>query len=185
MITKIILSCFAAVIIAVVVFCVVVATRPAEFKIERSAMIEAAPERVFSQVDDFHNWEAWSPWSKLDPAMKTSYGGAASGVGSIYSWTGNDEAGEGTMTITGSHPFDHITIDIDFRRPFAAKSISDFSFKPEGGKTVVTWTMTGNNNFAAKAFGLFVNTDKLVGGDFEKGLAQMKAVAESGSNPVN
>lgn len=185
MIKKAIFAAVAVIFIAVALFFMVVSSRPAEFKIERTLAIDTAPEEVFAQVNDFHNWEAWSPWAKLDPAMKTSYGGPPAGVGSTYSWSGNDEVGEGMMTLTESRPHDHIAIVIEFRRPFATKNICDFSFKSEGGKTAVTWSMTGNNNFAAKAFGLFVNMDKLVGGDFEKGLSQLKQVVESAPRAIN
>ncbi len=168
-------------IAVVVVFVIVVATRPADFRVTRTARIAAPSSAVFAQVNDFHNWAAWSPWARLDPAMRQSYEGAPAGPGAVYSWTGNKKVGEGRMTILESHPSDLVRIKLEFLKPFAATNVADFTFKPEGDQTVVTWSMAGKNNFMAKAFGLFMNMDKLVGGDFEKGLAQMKSVAEAAS----
>lgn len=179
MIKKIILGALAGIVLAIAAFCVVVALQPEDFKITRTATINAAPDRVFEQVNDFHKWEAWSPWAKIDPAMKTTYIGPASGVGSSYSWTGNDDVGEGKMTITQSHPNEHVAIDLEFIKPFAAKNLTEFTLKPEGSGTNVTWTMAGKNNFIMKAFSLVMNMDKLVGGDFEKGLAQLKSISEA------
>ena len=179
MIKKAILGIFVLLVLVIVVFCSVVAMQPADFKITRETIVTAAPDKVFEQVNDFHKWEAWSPWAKIDPAMKTTYGGAPTGVGSTYSWVGNDEVGEGKMAITASRPTEHIAIDLEFIRPFAAKNVTEFTFRPEGDKTHVVWTLAGKNNFMAKAFNLVMNMDKLVGGDFEKGLAQLKTVAET------
>ena len=163
----------------IVVFIIIVATRPADFRVTRSATIAAPAEIVFAQVNDLHRWDAWSPWAKLDPAMKQTHEGAAAGTGAIYSWAGNKEVGEGRMTITGSHPSDLIRIKLEFLKPFAAVNTTEFTFKPEGNQTAVTWSMTGTNNFMAKAFCMFMNMDKMVGGDFEKGLAHMKSVSEA------
>jgi hypothetical protein len=162
----------------VAIFCVVVAMQPAHFRVERSATMNAPPPVVFNQVNDFHKWDTWSPWAKLDPNMKTNFEGAPAGNGAVYSWTGNSDVGEGRMTITDSKPAELIKIKLDFIKPFAASSDTVFSFKPQGNQTAVTWTMDGDNNFIGKAFCLFMNMDKMVGGDFEKGLAQMKTTAE-------
>lgn len=179
MLKKAILAIVGIIVLVVVVFCVAAALQPADFRITRTAAINAPPEKVFEQVNDFHKWDAWSPWAKLDPAMKTMYGGAPAGVGSAYSWVGNDQVGEGTMAIAESHPYEHIKINLEFIKPFSAKNVTEFTFKPEGDKTNVTWTMSGTNNFVGKAFGMVMNMDKMVGGDFEKGLAQLKTVSES------
>lgn len=179
MLKKIVLAALAILVIVIVGFCAVVAFQPEDFRITRTATINAPSERVFEQVNDLHKWESWSPWAKIDPAMKTTYSGPPNGAGSSYSWIGNDQVGEGKMTITNSHPNDHIAIDLEFIKPFAAKNLTEFTFKPEGDKTAVTWTMSGKNNFFAKAFDLVMNMDKIVGSDFEKGLGQLKAVAES------
>jgi hypothetical protein len=162
-----------------IVFLVIVATRPADFRISRSAVIPAAPAAVFAQVNDFHNWEAWSPWAKMDPDAKSEFAGPTSGVGSKFHWAGNSKVGEGNMTIAESRPNDVIRIDLEFLKPFVANNLAEFTFKPAGDGTNVTWTMSGKNNFMAKAFNLFVNCDKMVGGEFEKGLANMRSVVES------
>lgn len=167
----------------VVVLIIAIAIRPADFRITRTATIAAPPAAVFAQVHDFHKWEAWSPWAKLDPAMKTTYEGSAAGPGSIYTWVGNNEVGQGRMTITESHPSDLIRIKLEFLKPIAATNTADFTFQPEGSQTLVNWTMTGTNNFMGKAFNLFMNMDKMVGGDFEKGLAQLKAAVETTHKP--
>lgn len=160
-------------------FAAFVATRPADFTITRSAAIAAPAPVVFGLVNDFHQWSAWSPWAKLDPAMKETFAGAASGTGAIYSWEGNSEVGAGRMTIEESRPAEQIRIKLEFLKPFAAVNMADFAFKPESGQTTVTWTMTGKNNFVSKAVCLFMNMDKMVGGQFETGLAKMKSVAEA------
>ena len=168
-----------ALAVIVVIFLVVVALQPSEFRVARSTAVSAPAPAVFAQVNDFHKWQAWSPWQKLDPAMKKTYDGAPAGTGAIYSWSGNKEVGAGRMMLTESRPSDLIRIKLEFIKPFAAINTTEFTFKPEGNQTVVTWSMFGANNFMAKAFGLFMNMDKIVGGDFEKGLAQLKSAAES------
>jgi hypothetical protein len=131
-------------------------------------------------VNDFHKWEAWNPWARLDPAMKHAYAGAPAGTGAVYTWAGNREVGAGRMTMTESRPSDLIRIKLEFLTPFAATSTAEFTFKPEGDRTVVTWSMVGRNNFVAKAIHLVMDMDKMVGGNFEKGLADMKSVVEAG-----
>lgn len=158
---------------------VVVATRPTEFRVTRTARIAAPPAAVFAQVNDFRKWDAWNPWAKIDPAMKQSYEGSPAGVGAVYTWVGNSQVGEGRMTLTESRPNELIRIKMEFFKPFAATSSAEFAFKPEGDQTVVTWSMEGRNNFMAKAVHLVMNMDRMIGGQFEKGLAQMKAVAEA------
>ena len=162
----------------VAVLAAVVASRPSEFRVQRTAVIAAPPAAVFAQVNDFHRWGAWNPWGKLDPTMKQTYEGPASGTGAIYSWAGNDQVGEGRMTILESSPGESVRIKLEFLKPFAATNQADFTFKGEGAQTSVTWTMSGKKNFIQKAFCMFMDMDKMVGGDFEKGLAQMKAVVE-------
>lgn len=179
MIKKVLLGAVVIIVVLVAVFAVVVALQPSHYRIERSATISAPPVTVFAQVNDFHKWGAWSPWVKMDPNMMQSYEGAPSGVGAAYSWSGNNQVGEGRMTITDSQPNDLIKIKLVFTKPFAATNLTDFTFKPQGKETAVTWSLTGDNNFVGKAFGLFMNMDKMVGNDFERGLAQMKAVAEA------
>jgi len=162
-----------------VVLVIVVATRPSEFRVARTATIAAPAPAVFAQVNDFRKWEAWNPWAKLDPAMKQTYEGAPAGIGAIYTWAGNHEVGEGRMTLTESSPNDLIRIRLEFLKPFKATNVGEFTFRPEGNQTAVTWSMTGQKNFMAKALHLFMNMDRMVGGQFEKGLAQMKSVVEA------
>ncbi len=168
--------------IVIVVFAGIVALRPSGFRVARTANMRAPAPTVFAQVNDFHNWEAWNPWGKLDPAMKQTYQGAPAGTGAVYTWTGNKEVGEGRMTIIESRPNDLIRINLEFFKPFAATNLAEFTFRPEGDQTVVTWSMSGKNNFMAKAIHLFMNMDKMIGGQFEQGLAQMKSAAEAASN---
>jgi uncharacterized protein YndB with AHSA1/START domain len=156
-----------------------VAMQPSDFRVTRMATINAPAPVVFGQVNDLHKWDTWSPWAKLDPQAKHTFEGPSSGKGAIFRWEGNDQIGEGKMTITESRPSDLIRIKIDFLKPFQATNTAEFTFHPEGSRTVVTWSMSGTNNFVGKAFCLFMNMDKMLGGDFEKGLAQMKSVAEA------
>ena len=166
----------------VIVFAGVVALQPSDFRIARTATISAPAQVVFSQVNDFHKWEAWSPWAKMDPAARNAFEGAPSGTGAVFTWAGNRKVGEGRMTLTESRPPELIRITLDFLKPFAASNIAEFTFRPEGSQTVVTWAMSGKKNFIARAVCLFMNMEKTVGGEFEKGLAQMKAVAEASAS---
>ena len=168
-----------ALIVIAVVFVGVVAMQPSAFRVARSTTMAAPAPAAFTQVNDFKNWPAWSPWAKIDPAMKQTYEGAPTGVGAITSWAGNDEVGAGRMTIIESRPNELVRIRLEFVKPFAATNAAEFSFKPEGNQTTVTWSMSGDNSFMFKAVSLFMSMDKMVGGDFEKGLANMKAVVES------
>lgn len=162
----------------IVVFLIVVAMQPADFKVERSATLRAPAPAAFAQVNDFQNWQAWSPWEKVDPALKRSYEGSKAGTGAIYAWQGNKDVGEGRMTITESRPGELVRIKLEFFKPFAAVNDTVFRFQPSGEATTVTWSMSGQNNFVSKAMCLFINMDRMVGGMFEQGLAQMKTVVE-------
>ncbi|MBX7055940.1 MAG: SRPBCC family protein [Pyrinomonadaceae bacterium] len=181
MLKKVLLSAIVIISAIVALFCVIAAFQPEDFRITRSATIKAPPARVFEQIDDFHKWESWSPWAKIDPTMRSTYSGSEKGVGAAYAWSGNGDAGEGKMTILESKPPDHLKIDLEFTAPFAAKNLIEFSLAAEGDNTNVTWSMTGKRNFGMKAFSLLVNMDKLVGSDFEKGLAQLRSTVESGN----
>ena len=179
MLIKILIGVAAAVVLVVGVLAAIVALQPSEFRIERSATIAAPAPAVFAQVNDFHNWEAWSPWAKLDPAAKSSFEGAPAGKGAAFAWAGNSKVGEGRMTITESRPSELVRIKLEFVKPFAATNTAEFTFKPAGDRTAVTWSMFGHNNFISRTVFLFVNMDKALGGEFEKGLASMKSVAEA------
>jgi hypothetical protein len=173
---NIILIALAAVIALFIIF---VATRPSDFRVTRAARIAAPAEVVFANVNDLHKWDAWSPWAKLDPNAKNTFGGPESGPGASMSWSGNKKVGAGRMTITDCRPSEVIHLKLEFFRPFKATNITEFTFKPEGGQTQVTWSMSGKNNFMAKAFHLIMDCDKMVGGDFEKGLANLNAASQS------
>lgn len=170
--------------IVVVLFIGLVATRPGALRVERSAKIAAPPAAVYAQVADFHAWAAWSPWEKLDPAMKKTFSGPETGPGASYAWAGNDKVGEGRMTVLSATPGQELTLKLEFFKPFAATDTASFKFAPDGRGTQVVWAMAGENNFAAKAMGIFMDMDKMIGGDFEKGLAQLKTVAEAAPPPV-
>jgi Polyketide cyclase / dehydrase and lipid transport len=163
----------------IAVFAVVVALQPSQFRVARTAIVSAAAPDVFKHVNDFRSWEAWSPWAKLDPGAKATFEGPAAGQGAVFAWSGNDKIGEGRMTLTESRPAELVKIEVDFVKPFAGTSTSQFDFKPEGNQTAITWSMYGHQNFIAKAMCMFVSMDKMLGGDMEKGLAQMKSVAEA------
>jgi carbon monoxide dehydrogenase subunit G len=167
----------------IVLFAIVVATRPAKFHIERSTTISAPPENAFAQVNDFHAWAAWSPWEKMDPDMKKAFAGAPAGVGAVYGWSGNDKVGEGRMTIERSEKPSTVAIKLEFMKPFAATNTATFTFARAGEDTKATWAMDGENNFVAKAASMFMDMDKMVGDDFERGLASMKRAAETMPKP--
>lgn len=179
MIKKLILGVLALIVIIVVGLVAVIAMQAPEYVVTRTATVNAPPTAVFENVNDFGKWDAWSPWAKIDPAMKVTRSGPPSGVGSSYAWVGNSEAGEGKMTITESRPSDMVKISIEFIAPISGTSVSEFNFVPSGSATNVTWKMTGQKNFITKAFCLVVDMDKMIGSDFEKGLAQMKTAVEN------
>lgn len=156
-----------------------VATRPAEFRVTRSASMAAPPEAVFAQVNELKRWPAWSPWAKKDPQMKQAYAGPPAGVGASTSWIGNQDVGEGRMTIVESRPNQSVRFRLEFFKPFAATNEAEFAFAPEGAGTRVTWTMEGRNNFIGKAMGLIFDFDKMIGADFEAGLAGMQSIVET------
>ncbi len=175
----ILIAVLIALAVIVALFLIAVAMQPSTFRVSRSAKFSAPPANVFRHVNDFHNWEAWSPWAKLDPESKVTFAGASAGKGAIFTWAGNKKVGEGRMTITESKPTQLILIHLEFLKPFKATNTTEFTFKPEGNQTLATWTMTGTKNFIFKAICMFMNMDKTVGGDFERGLANMKAVVET------
>lgn len=167
------------VLIVVALFLAFVQTRPNTYRVERSARIGAPKAAVFARINDFHNWPEWSPWGKLDPQMKTTFEGPESGVGAVYRWTGNSKVGEGSMKITGSTPDTQVVIDLEFIKPFKDSSITTFSLAPAGDGTTVSWVVEGKMNFLSKAMCIFTSMDKMLGSDFERGLTQLKSVAES------
>jgi hypothetical protein len=161
-----------------VLFLIIVAVQPAQYRVTRTATIAAAPAVVFEHVNDLHKWDAWSPWAKLDPAMKTTFEGPQSGTGASYAWVGNSKVGEGKMSITESRANELVRLKLEFIKPFPSTASSEFTFKPEGDKTSVSWSMSGEKNFISKAFCLFMNMDKMLGGEFETGLANLKSAVQ-------
>jgi len=172
-----------ALLIAVAFVAVLISIQPAQYKVTRSTTIAAPPSTVYNLIADFHHWNDWSPWAKLDPNMKQSFVGPDSGLGAAYAWQGNSQAGEGRMTISEVVPNERVVIFLEFLKPFASNSYVTFTLRPEGPNTSVLWSMDGESTFASKAIQLFSSMDKMVGPDFEKGLAQMKALAEQSVKP--
>ena len=167
------------VLVLIVVLVIVVAVQPSDFRITRKTVIPAPPAAVFEQLNDFQKWNAWSPWAKLDPNTKNTFDGPSAGVGAKFSWSGNNEVGEGSMKITASKPGESVVMDLVFTKPFAASNVTEFTLKPAGTGTEVTWAMSGKNNFIGKAIGLVINCDKMVGTKFEEGFANLKRVVAS------
>ena len=161
----------------ILIFLVVVATRPADFRVERSATLSASPAALFEQVNNHHKFAVWNPFMKLDPNVKNIYSGPESGVGAVCSWEGNRDVGAGSCTIIESKPAELVRCRMDWKRPMEGIATVDFTFKPEADKTVVTWAMYGKNNFMGKVMSLFMDCDKICGPQFEKGLAALGAVA--------
>jgi hypothetical protein len=166
----------AAILAALAIF---IAARPSDFRVSRSATMAAAPAAVFAQVNDFRNWDAWSPWAKIDPNATTRFEGPSAGEGAKFFWSGNSDIGEGSMTIVESRPDELVRIRLDFVRPFAGTNDVEFTFRPESeNQTAVTWSMAGKNNFIAKAISLVMDCEEMVGEQFDKGLAGMKEIVE-------
>ena len=172
---KIILIVIVVLITALLAFA---ASKPGTFRVRRMASIKAPPEKIFPLINDFHNWGAWSPWEKLDPAMKRTYSGPANGKGAAYAWEGNRKAGAGSMEIAQSSPPSAVTINLNFIKPFEGHNTTEFTLAPQGHTTNVTWDMHGPSPFISKVMQVFMSMDSMIGKDFETGLANMKSVAE-------
>jgi hypothetical protein len=166
-------------VVAIAVILILAAMKPSDFVVERSVTINTPPDRIAPLINDFHNWNEWSPWAKLDPDMKTSFSGAPSGVGSVYEWEGNSKVGKGRMEIRSIQPA-KTTIKLDFLKPFEGHNTADFVLEPEGSSaTRVTWVMYGPLTFIpGKVMSVFTNMDSMIGDDFQRGLANLKATAE-------
>ena len=164
----------------VLVLVVVVALQPSDYRVERTTTIAAPPAEVFGHVNDFHKWEAWSPWAKLDPDAKITFEGPEAGEGTIMTWAGDENVGAGKMTLVESKPGEAVRIKVEFTEPFEGGTNSDFSFKPKGDQTEVAWAMHGQHGFVEKAFCLFMSGFDMMRDDIDKGLAQLKSVVEQG-----
>jgi uncharacterized protein YndB with AHSA1/START domain len=169
-----------AIVIVVLIAGVLIlaATKPDTFRVQRAASIKAPPEKIFALINDFNRWGTWSPWEKKDPAMKRTFGATTSGKGAVYAWEGNKDVGQGRMEIAESVPSSKIALNLDFVKPFAAHNLVEFTLEPKGDATNVTWAMQGDTPYFAKIIHVFINMDKMVGKDFEAGLANLKANAE-------
>ncbi|MGE0225680.1 MAG: SRPBCC family protein [Acetobacteraceae bacterium] len=168
-----------AIAVLVAVILVYAATRPDNFRVERGAVIEAPPEEIFARLEDLHQWAAWSPWEKKDPAMQRTHSGAARGTGAVYAWDGNDDVGQGSMEIIETVPPSRLVIRLDFIKPFEAHNIVEFALQPQGGATNVVWSIHGPSPYLSKLMGLFFDMDAMIGKDFEEGLASLKSLAEA------
>ena len=173
---------FALGVLAVlIVILLMAAMKPGSFSVSRTTTIAAPPEKIAALITDFQQWRSWSPWENLDPAMQRTFSGAASGKGAVYAWQGNKEVGRGRMEIVDAAAPARTVIKLDFLEPFASSNVTEFSLKPDGaasGRTIVTWTMTGPMLFVSRLMTVFVSMDALIGKDFDKGLASLKAAAE-------
>ncbi len=160
-------------------FVALILLQPSDYQVTRTTTVAAPAQEVFAQIDDFHRWQAWSPWAERDPKANTSFQGPSSGKGAVFAWSGNNEVGEGRMTLMESQPGALVKIRTDFVKPFVGTSYSDFTLKPDGDGTSLTWSMSGQNDFIGKAICLFVSMDKVLGGEMAKGLAGIKRIAEA------
>src|ERR1017187_8265225 len=154
------------------------ATKPGAFRVQRDMSIQAPPEKIFDLINDFHRSASWSPYEKLDPAMKKTFAGAPSGKGAVYEWAGNGKAGQGRMEITDSSPLSKVTIKLDFLKPFEGHNVAEFTLEMRNGSSHVTWAMHGPSPFFSKVIQVFVSMDTMIGKQFEKGLANLKTIAE-------
>jgi uncharacterized protein YndB with AHSA1/START domain len=184
MVKKVLLTIVLVVVAAIACVLALASTKPNTFHVERHATIAAPPSAVFSVVNDFHQWPKWSPWEKLDPALKRTFSGSESGVDAVYAWSGNQKAGEGKMTITESVPDSKVGIRIDFTKPMTATDKVALQFQPTDTGTEVTWSMDGDMNYVSKVMCVFMSMDKMIGKDFEAGLGNLKGVAESAPPPA-
>jgi len=180
MVIKILLG----VVAVIAILLIIVALRPADFRVERSLALSAPAILLFEQVNDHRKFSVWNPFMKLDPNVKNTYSGPDSGVGAMCSWDGNNKIGAGSATIIESKPGELVRQRMDWKRPMEGTSTVEFTFKPQGDKTVVTWAMYGKNNFMGKLFSLFMNCEKMVGPQFEKGLAELGKVVATSTAPV-
>lgn len=165
-------------VLAILAILAIAAAKPATFSIRRTTEVDATPEAIFPLINDFHNWRDWSPWEALDPDLKRRMSGAELGRGAVYEWEGNKKVGTGRMEITDVSAPNKVVIKLDFLKPFEAHNVARFTMEPQGAKTRLDWEMTGPSPFMSKVMQVFMNFDKMVGTDFEKGLASLKAIAE-------
>lgn len=165
-------------LVFIAVLSVLIMRQPAQYSVSRSALINAPASAVFAEVNDFHRWGNWSPWAKLDPDAITEFSGSNAGVGAVMAWDGNHEVGKGSMTIVESTAPSMIRLRLDFLKPMKSTSETIFQFQEQPDGTLITWTMSGENNFVGKAMNLIIDCDKMIGGYFEQGLGNLKSLIE-------
>jgi uncharacterized protein YndB with AHSA1/START domain len=168
----------AVLLAAVAAILIYASTRPDSFRVERSAAMNASPEKIFPYIENLKHWTEWSPYEGRDPAMKRAYSGAESGRGAVYEWDGNDNVGKGRMEIVDSAPPQKVVIKLDFLKPFEGHNTAELTVEPRGGQTIVTWAMYGPSTFVTKLIGTFMDMDDMIGRDFAAGLAKLKTVVE-------
>ncbi|HEX8631721.1 MAG TPA: SRPBCC family protein [Catenuloplanes sp.] len=151
------------------------------YTVQRSVTVDSPPAVVYEQIANFHNWTNWSPWEDVDPNLTRAYSGPESGVGAVYTWSGNSKAGQGRMTIVDATQPSTVRIDLVFEKPWKARNDTVFTIEPQGAGARVTWAMTGRKTFITKVMGVFKSMDQFLGPDFEKGLARLKAASEKSS----
>ena len=166
------------IVVLIAAVLILAATKPDTFRVQRAASIKAPPGKIFALLNDFNRWRAWSPWEKKDPAMKRTFGATTTGKGAVYAWEGNKDVGQGRMEIAESVAPSKLALNLDFVKPFEAHNLVEFTLEPKGDTTNVTWAMQGDTPYFAKIIHVFINMDKMVGNDFEAGLANLKAVSE-------
>ncbi|MEQ1814499.1 MAG: SRPBCC family protein [Candidatus Nitrotoga sp.] len=167
-----------AIVVVIAAILIYASTKPDTFRVERSATFKTTPDKVFAQINDFHNWSAWSTWERMDANMQRTHSGETSGVGAKYAWLGNNKVGQGSMEITKSIPSSKLMVNLNFMKPMEAHHIGEFVITPEGDGARLTWAMYGQHPFIGKLFGVFVNMDKMIGKDFEDSLNNLRAVLE-------
>ena len=174
--TLVIIAIILAIVIAAVL--IMAAAKPDTFRVERSAIVNAPADRVFPLIADFREWLKWSPWEGRDPALKRTYSGADRGKGAVYAWDGNKNVGSGRMEILEVTSPSNIVIKLDFLKPFEAHNTAEFTMQPQGGATNIVWVMHGPAPFMSKVMQVFMNFDRMIGKDFEMGLANLKTISE-------
>jgi hypothetical protein len=169
-----------AVVIALAIAAILIfaATKPDTFSVQRSATMNAPAEKIFAILNDFQQWRGWSPWENKDPEMKRTYEGSERGKGAVYAWDGNKNVGSGRMEILEAITPSRVLIKLDFFKPFEGHNTAEFTMSPQGNATNVDWVMRGPAPFMFKVMEVFISCDKMIGKDFETGLANLKALVE-------
>ena len=164
--------------LAIVVVALLAARKPDNFRMERKIIINAPAEKIFAVFNDFHESKNWSPWEPIDPNIKLTFSGAEKGVGAVYNWDGNRDVGSGRQEIISVEPGRRVTIKINFYKPFKAENTVEFTMLPKDGGTETSWAMFGPQPFMGKVVSMFMDCEKMMNDQFDKGLANVKAYVE-------